>query len=80
LAEPAEPTPPGEPLLPDYLCEFLGQFLSDPTRVNPQMTGEFLREFYVRAAQAFPAAREYAESQMAQIDQWRSALEDTASD
>ncbi len=67
---------PGEPPLPDYLREFLGQFLTDPRRVNPQMTGEFLREFYLWAAQAFPTAREYAQSQLTQIDLWLSAPQD----
>jgi hypothetical protein len=78
LAEPAAATPPGPPSLPDYLREFLGQFLVDPQRVNPQMAGEFLREFYLRAGEMFPAAREYAQAQLTQIDLWRSGLQDSA--
>jgi len=78
LAEPDAVMPPGAPSLPDYLREFLGQFLTDPQRVNPQMAYEFLREFYLWAAEMFPVAREYAQSQLTQIDLWRSAQQDTA--
>ena len=71
---------PGEPSLPDYLREFLGQFLADPQRVNTEMTSEFLREFYLWAAEVFPVARQYAQSQVKQIDCWRSAQQEQTGD
>lgn len=65
--------PPGEPSLPDYLGEFVGQFLADPRRVNQEMAYEFLREFYLWTAENLPAAREYSQAQVEQIDRWRRA-------
>ena len=66
---------PEEPSLPDYLSEFLEQFLADPQRVNQQMACEFLREFYLWTARVFPDAREYAESQLRELDLWSISVE-----
>ena len=76
MTEPAVPMPAGEPQLPDYLHEFIGQFLADPQRVNLDMAFEFIRDFYVWAGREFAEAREYAESQLQQIDVWRNAMQD----
>ena len=80
MPDPAEGTPPGEPQLPDYLREFIGQFLADPQRVNMEMAFEFLRDFYAWAAEEFADAREYSESQMTAIDSWRSTFGEPAGD
>jgi len=74
MAEPAAGLPPCQPALPDYLQDFIGQFLADPQRVNPEMTFEFLRDFYIWAAKEFTGSREYCESQVRQIVSWRTAL------